>query len=342
MKKALLFGVGGAILAAGAAATIAARRWASADDPCKDDQEAALDGKPFTVTTDDGALLDGVVLGAEGGPLIVLSHCWTGDRSTWIPVARRLVAQGHTVVLYDQRGHGASTRGSEAAPVPDGSSPGGSSLVDRAPTPSTAEASFAITRVGADLAAVLDADDARDATVAGHSMGGMAVMALLAEHPETVSARVAATVIASAGGAQVVARPMAVLGRRVLGNQQVDRLLAGPAGPVFIRATVGRKPALGHLQSSRDTFLATAPEVRLNFFAAIGGANLLPGLAAATTPTTVVVGARDLLIPPRRARAVANAIPGAHLVVLPGAGHMLPFETPDELAALIANAGKEN
>ena len=314
MKKALLFGVGGAILAAGAAATIAARRWATADDPCKDDREADLDGKPFTVTTDDGALLDGVVLGPEGGPLVVLSHCWTGDRSTWIPVACRLVAEGHTVVLYDQRGHGASTLGSEAA---------------------------TITRVGADLAAVLDAVDARGATVAGHSMGGMAVMALLAEHPETVTARVGAAVIASAGGAQVVARPMAMVGRRVLGNPHVDRLLAGPAGPVFIRGTVGRKPALGHLQSSRDTFLATAPEVRLNFFAAIGGANLLPGLAAAATPTTVVVGARDLLIPPRRARAVANAIPGAHLVVLPGAGHMLPFETPDELAALIAHAGKE-
>lgn len=312
MKKALLFGVGGALLAVGAAATVAARRWATAEDPCRDDREADLDGKPFTVTTGDGALLDGVVLGAEGGPLVVLAHCWTGDRSTWIPVARRLVAEGHTVVLYDQRGHGSSTLGSEAA---------------------------TITRVGADLAAVLDAVDARDATVAGHSMGGMAVMALLAEHAETVAARVAAAVIASAGGAQVVARPMAMVGRRVLGNPQVDRLLAGPAGPVFIRATVGRRPALGHLQSSRDTFLATAPDVRLNFFAAIGGANLLPGLAAAGTPTTVVVGARDLLTPPRRARAVANAIAGAHLVVLPGAGHMLPFETPDELAALIANAG---
>ena len=153
-----LLGLGGAILAAGAAATIAARRWATADDPCKDDRDAELDGKPFTVTTYDGALLDGVRLGAEGGPLVVLSHCWTGDRSTWIPVARRLVAEGHTVVLYDQRGHGASTLGSEGA---------------------------TINRVGADLAAVLDAVDARDAIVAGHSMGGMAVMALLAEHPES-------------------------------------------------------------------------------------------------------------------------------------------------------------
>jgi pimeloyl-ACP methyl ester carboxylesterase len=169
----------------------------------------------------------------------------------------------------------------------------------------------------------------------------MAVMALLAEHPDVVARRVSAAVIASSGAAQIVSRPLAVVGRQVLGNAHVDRLLAGPAGPVFLRAAVGSRPTLGHLQAGRDTFLATAPDVRLTFFAAIGAADLLPGLAAVETPTTVVVGSRDLLTPPRRARAVANAIPGAHLVVLPGAGHMLPFETPDELANLIASAGRD-
>ena len=47
MKRALMLGLGGAVLAVGAAATIAARRWAGTDDPCKDDRDAELDGKPF-------------------------------------------------------------------------------------------------------------------------------------------------------------------------------------------------------------------------------------------------------------------------------------------------------
>ena len=55
-------------------------------------------------------------------------------------------------------------------------------------------------------------------------------------------------------------------------------------------------------------------------------------------PTTVVVGSRDLLTPPRLGRALAAAIPGARLVELPGAGHMLPYEEPDRLAEIILSA----
>ena len=45
------------------------------------------------------------------GPTVVLAHCWAASHAVWIPVARRLVESGHRVVLYDQRGHGASSRG---------------------------------------------------------------------------------------------------------------------------------------------------------------------------------------------------------------------------------------
>ena len=66
------------------------------------------------------------------------------------------------------------------------------------------------------------------------------------------------------------------------------------------------------------------------------------GLADVAVPTTVVVGSRDLLTPPRLGRALAAAIPGARLVEVPGAGHMLPYEEPDLLAELIlAAADKE-
>ena len=45
------------------------------------------------------------------GPTVVLPHCWAGSHAMWVPVARRLVESGHRVVHYDQRGHGASSRG---------------------------------------------------------------------------------------------------------------------------------------------------------------------------------------------------------------------------------------
>jgi pimeloyl-ACP methyl ester carboxylesterase len=62
------------------------------------------------------------------------------------------------------------------------------------------------------------------------------------------------------------------------------------------------------------------------------------GLASVAVPTTVVIGSRDVLTPPRLGRALAAAIPGARLVELPGAGHMLPYEEPDRLAEIILSA----
>ena len=50
----------------------------------------------------------------------------------------------------------------------------------------------------------------------------------------------------------------------------------------------------------------------------------------------VVLGTVDRLVPNALTRAIVDHLPGAHLVELRGAGHMLPFERPDELAAVVA------
>jgi 3-oxoadipate enol-lactonase len=47
-------------------------------------------------------------------------------------------------------------------------------------------------------------------------------------------------------------------------------------------------------------------------------------------PTHVVVGAEDILIPPRHSQFLAEHIPGAKLSVLPDTGHCLFWETPSE------------
>lgn len=45
-------------------------------------------------------------------------------------------------------------------------------------------------------------------------------------------------------------------------------------------------------------------------------------------PTLVVWGDRDRIIPVEHAYAAHELMPGSRLVVIPGAGHFLPFETP--------------
>ena len=55
-----------------------------------------------------------------------------------------------------------------------------------------------------------------------------------------------------------------------------------------------------------------------------------PMLAAIKTPTLVVTGSGDLLVPPAESEKLAAAIPGAVLKIIPGAGHLVAFEKADE------------
>jgi pimeloyl-ACP methyl ester carboxylesterase len=57
-------------------------------------------------------------------------------------------------------------------------------------------------------------------------------------------------------------------------------------------------------------------------------------------PTLILVGSQDVLTPPAHSRVMADALPGARFVEVPGAGHMAMMEAPDvvteELRRLIA------
>jgi pimeloyl-ACP methyl ester carboxylesterase len=264
------------------------------------------DGQAITVRTDDGAELAATIAGPVDGPTVVLSHCWTGSRAIWATVARRLVLTGHRVVLYDQRGHGLSTYGSGLK---------------------------SISRLGTDLATVIDATGSNDAVVAGHSMGGMSIQALVIEQPE---------VARDLTGIALVATSACVLGRAVPGAA-VDRVLGerlawsrrGRQGAIAVRrAALGRRPHPIHVSLTLDHFAATDARVRADCMTAIFRMDWRPHLEAVKTPTMVLVGARDLMTPPRMARTLAR-IPGAELLVIPGAGHMLPLEQPDRVVDAI-------
>lgn len=274
-------------------------------------------GDAVVVTTDDGAALAATVVGgttpagASGPPAVVLPHCWTGSRAVWVPVARRLVAAGHRVVLYDQRGHGESSTGRD--PV-------------------------TIERLGADLAAVVEQLDVRDAVVAGHSMGGMTTMAFACHHGDVLEARVRGIVLVATachGLAHPVRERMwrAILSRD---GALADRALSRPRlGNAFVRPVFGARPHRVHVDVTRRLFAATPNAVRLACLEAMGEMDLRGPLAAVDAPAVVLLGRRDKLIVNPLTRAIADHIAGAEVVELDGAGHMLPLERPDEVAAAI-------
>jgi non-heme chloroperoxidase len=286
------------------------------DPPASEDPRAlgwgSLDAPPrLNVATPDGAIL--AVWDIGSGPTVVLPHCWGCSHAIWIPVARRLIESGHRVVLYDQRGHGASTRG-------------------------TAQLSMAT--LADDFAAVLKDRDVTDAVLAGHSMGGMTIMALATYRPTVLTARARALVLVATAAADMGSGPPGAdrFAAGLLGSPVVGLALRSSAGQRFVRGVFGSDPVGAHIDLTRTLFADTSPHVRAGFFSAMSTMNLLEGIATIGIPTTVMAGSRDRLTAPARADQMVAAIPGARLVTLPGRGHMLPLEDPDAVTEEIERA----
>ena len=103
-------------------------------------------------------------------------------------------------------------------------------------------------------------------------------------------------------------------------------------GHRFVRGAFGVDPVHSHVLLTRDLFAGCDPSVRGGWLAAMTEMNLLEGISGMEVPTTVMVGTRDTLTVPARARVIASTIPGARLVTLEDRGHMLPLEDPDTVA----------
>src|ERR1700679_1084877 len=100
-----------------------------------------------------------------------------------------------------------------------------------------------------DFAAVLVARGVHDAVLAGHSMGGMTIMALAAYRPEVLAARARAAVLvatAATSPAQQNARA-AQLGRLVISSPALSRAMRMPNGHVFVRSVFGNEPVRAHM-----------------------------------------------------------------------------------------------
>ena len=151
-------------------------------------------------------------------PVAVLPHCWGCSHEVWLPVTRGLKEQGFRVVLYDQRGHGASTRGT---------------------------AQLTVETLAHDLTAVLHATDVHNAVLAGHSMGGMTIMSLATHRPDVLNKRAKAAVLVAATAATSLGTG-SVQGARVanalVASTLVTRAMQSKNGHVFVRRAFGENP----------------------------------------------------------------------------------------------------
>ena len=270
----------------------------------------AADGERLTVESPDGARIavfdHPAPSGTPQGPTLVLAHGWCLTHEAWDPVVTELQRRRPDlrVLSYDQPGHGHSTAGRDRSV----------SLLD----------------LGATLREVLaEAVPEGDVVLAGHSMGGMTVMALGRVDPELVRRRVRGVGLVGTAAHLPDRRPVPGEGvaMRLLG-----RLPAGAPGlPTTPRLTAanlfGVDPDPAAVRATSRMTSRTRGNVVADWYRAIGDLDLREGLVPFTTLRTVVLtGARDRLTPVSAGRRLAAGIPGATFWSLPGVGHMITYE----------------
>jgi pimeloyl-ACP methyl ester carboxylesterase len=264
--------------------------------------------------------LDGcvVALHAEGigEPAIVLLHGFGSAIETWMSVLAPL-ARHHRVVAYDRPGFG-------ACPLP-------------ALGPARDRALGARADVRTAIAA-LDELDCERAVVVGHSAGGTIAAALAIEAPE----RVAGLVLVDAAIGPGLSAP--AYARRLAANPTLSRLgialtravaprAIGPAMRVIHHGHTGLRPEL--IESYRRDLAGPTWADTVFALAALESLDPSRRLHEISCPTLVLTGSDDRIVPPRYARALADEIPDAHLVVFRGVGHSPHEEQPAQFVAAL-------
>ncbi|MGW0391139.1 alpha/beta fold hydrolase [Streptomyces sp. NPDC003042] len=274
-------------------------------------------GRELVAASADGARLHVEVHGDEGAPAVVLAHGWTCSTAFWAAQIRDL-AKDHRVVAYDQRGHGRSP----------------------------AARAYSTTALADDLVAVLKATLApgERAVVAGHSMGGMTVMAA-AGRPEFTE-HAAAALLCSTGSSRLVAQATVLPLRAGRARTRMTRAVLssraplGPVNPVaravLKYATMGPGSAPERVEVCARIVHACPAGVRHAWSRVLAGLDLDAELARLTVPTAVIGGKDDRLTPVAHARALAAALPRcAGLTELTGTGHMTPVEAPEAVTEAV-------
>ncbi|MEU5339917.1 alpha/beta hydrolase [Streptomyces sp. NPDC020766] len=266
--------------------------------------------RELTAVSADGARLHVEVHGPEGAPAVVLSHGWTCSTAFWAAQIRDLAAD-HRVIAYDQRGHG------------------------RSPVNPVCSADALADDLEAVLAATLAPGE--KAVLAGHSMGGMTLIA--ATGRDRFREHAGAVLLCSTGSSRLVAESLVVpmragrsrtwLTRKVLGS----RAPLGPVTPVARRilkyATMGPGSAPGMVEECARIVHACPRKVRYAWSHVLDTLDLDHRVRELSVPAAVVVGTADRMTPVVHARSLVAALPNCvGSTELPGLGHMTPVEAP--------------
>jgi 3-oxoadipate enol-lactonase len=251
----------------------------------------------------------------SGAPVVFL-HPTPLDGEYWRPLIEDLA--GVRAIVPDLRGHGCSELG-HGLPV------GGFEQVPDAPA-------LTMAQLAADVLALLDSLEVKEAVFAGCSIGGYVLLELWRTAPERMR-----------GLAFVCSKPQpdaeANLEKRVATIAQVE---AGKAEALFdgmaqslIGATARlRRPEIVAELRARMTL---TPEALVAVQAGLATRpDSLPSVATIDVPVLAIAGGEDTTATVSEMEAFSTAPGGCEFHLIPDAGHFAAYEQPRKVAASMA------
>lgn len=182
------------------------------------------------------------------------------------------------------------------------------------------------------MASALLEEHAGELVLCGASMGGMIALECLRQAPARVSGLALLGSSARPDTPEIAA--LRAKAFAMIDAGRYEEMIALNVPFSFHADRLGERELT---QAYVDMLLRAGPEqlVRQNV-AVAARPDSRPLLPAIACPTLVLCGDADVVTPPGHSREIADAVPGAELVVIERCGHMLTMERPREVNAALA------
>ena len=236
----------------------------------------------------------------SGFPVIFINGL-ASAMDTWNPPVLEKISRHFRVIVFDNRGTGYSGASDE---------------------------SFSVPLFARDTAGLMDALGIIRAHVLGFSMGACIAQELALTFPEKVDRLI--LVAGDCGGAESVRTSPEILVRLTDKSGTMEDVAGRMFPLLFPPAWLA---AHDPFQYCPDVYEITIPENGARQLAAFSA---WPGsfsrLENIRSPTLVMSGDADAVVPPENSRLISSRIPGAQIVMFPGAGHGLMYQCPDRFS----------
>ena len=248
----------------------------------------------------------------EGFPLMMIMG-FTGNTSWWDPRWIETLSEKFKIIAFDNRGAGRTD------------------ISDR---------EYSIKLFADDTASLMDALGVSRANVLGISMGGMIAQELVLNYPEKVKKVVLCST--HCGGAKSVQASEEVLetltaDRSGVSTEEVARITI-PL--LFTEDFLKNTPGVEERVIEQITRNPISNEAFMRQMSAIMKFDTYDRLSQVKTPTLILHGKQDILIPPENGSILGEAIPGARLVSFENSAHGLMEETEEVLHTIVEFLGE--